>query len=387
MNEVDLGIRRSVALPPVRWRALVHLFLSADARQQLRIKRSLIATANYIICTLIMMYAMEHGGVDRQQGISLAGYMLTQSLAFYLVLRSGVNLRFPDPSLTFPQIMVSITCVVGAYAVLRASRGAALMLLAMVLIFGLFNLSARQVRFAALFALGLLGVTQLLLSQLNPLIYAPDQEFTYFLFACSTLPTISLLSGDLSNLRDRLRARKEELADALGKIQHMATRDELTGVYNRRFMQEALARQALVADNTGSVFCVVLLDLDHFKRVNDTHGHGVGDEVLKSFAEVLSGSIGSQDLFARWGGEEFMLMLAHCRVDQAQACLQRIQEKLTHCEVSRSCPDMRVTFSAGIYERGYREEVATVIERSDVALYRAKHLGRNRAVAFRKQRT
>ena len=360
--------------------AVMGWVLSEDQKQRLRIQRSLVAAANFVICTIVLGYAVNTGAVAELDGWLLGSYMMTQSVAFYAILRSGLNLRFTDPSLTLPQILVAITCVVGAYAILGDSRGASLMLLVLVLVFGLFNLSAQQARLAAFFALVTQGLTMLAMTTLAPQRYPMRQELIHFLFACTTLPTISLLAGEISDLRSRLKARKDELASALERIQTLATRDELTGLFNRRHMMETLQLQKRFSDRGGRIFCIGIIDIDFFKRINDTYGHGVGDEVLRSFAQAIQHELRESDVIARWGGEEFLLMLTECRVGQADAMLDRVREMINDTQVSSLIPELRVRFSAGMAEQRFDEDVEETIERADQALYRAKRAGRNRTV-------
>lgn len=360
--------------------ALMRLVFSSDPKQRLRIQRSMVAAVNFVICTAVLAYAVSVGAVNETAGWALSVYMMGNCLLFYVLLRSGFNLRFADPSLTLPQIMVAITCVVGAYAILEESRGASLMLLVLVLVFGLFNLTAKQARLAALFALLAQGLTMLAMNTLEPGRYPVRQELIHFLFACTTLPTISLLAGQLSDLRSRLRARKDELAVAVERIQTLATRDELTGLFNRRHMVETLALQKKFSDRGGRVFCIGILDIDHFKRVNDTHGHGAGDEVLRNFAHSVQRELRESDVIARWGGEEFLLMLTECRVGQADAMMERVREVVNNQLMCPAHPDLHIRFSAGLAEQRFDEEVADTIERADQALYRAKRAGRNRTV-------
>lgn len=359
-------------------RHLLTLLMTDDPRQRLRIQRFLVAAANFVICTIVLTYAVSIGAVDARWGHLLSAYMMGNVAMFYLLLRSGVNLRFADPALTLPQILIALTCVVGAYAILEGSRGACLILLALVLVFGMFNLDARQTRLAAFFALALQGGTMLLMALLAPQRYTPRQELINFLFACTSLPTISLLSGQLSELRKRLQARKDELAEALERIQMLATRDELTGLFNRRHMMETLHLQKKFCARGARSFCIALLDIDHFKHVNDTHGHGVGDEVLRQFAQSVQLALRDSDVIARWGGEEFMVMLSDCRLDQAEAGLARVRERLADVMVSSTVPGLRITFSAGLAEQRHDETLDQSIERADQALYRAKRGGRDR---------
>jgi diguanylate cyclase (GGDEF)-like protein len=359
---------------------LMCLVFSSDPKQRLRIQRSMVAAVNFVICTMVLGYAVSVGAVNATAGWALSIYMMGNCFLFYGLLRSGFNLRFADPSLTLPQIMVAITCVVGAYAILEESRGATLMLLVLVLVFGLFNLTASQARSAAFFALVAQGLTMLAMNTLEPGRYPVRQELIHFLFACTTLPTISLLAGQLSDLRSRLRARKDELAVAVERIQTLATRDELTGLFNRRHMVETLSLQKKFSDRGGRVFCIGILDIDHFKRVNDTHGHGAGDEVLRNFAHAVQHELRESDVIARWGGEEFLLMLTECRVGQADALMDRVREAVNGALMCPDRPDLHIRFSAGLAEQRFDEEVADTIERADQALYRAKRAGRNRTV-------
>ncbi|HEX5355789.1 MAG TPA: diguanylate cyclase [Aquabacterium sp.] len=360
--------------------ALLNLIFTQDPKQRIRIQRFMVAAVNFLICTVVLAYAASTGAVRAEPALSLGTYMMTTVLTFYVLLRSGINLQFEDPALTMPQIVVALTSVVWAYAILEGSRGAALILLALVLVFGMFNLSARHTRLAALFALTLQGLTMLAMATLDPTRYTVRQELTHFLFACTSLPTISLLSGQLSELRARLQARKEELSQALARIQTLATRDELTGLFNRRHMMESLALQKQFSDSGGRIFCIAILDIDHFKQVNDTYGHGVGDEVLRNFAKTARSVLREADVIARWGGEEFLLMFTDCRLDHAEAGLARVRDAVTHTQVSSTVPELRITFSAGLTEQRYEETLDQSIERADQALYQAKHSGRHRTV-------
>ena len=361
-------------------RTLLSWVFTDDAKQRLRIQRYMVAAANFVICTVVLAYAVTVGEVTPAAGLALGTYMMSTVGMFYVLLRSGLNKRFEDPALTLPQIIVALTSVVWAYAILDQSRGAALILLALVLMFGMFNLSARQTRLATLFALACQGLTMVYMSYTDPARYPVRQELIHFLFACTSLPTISLLSGQLSDLRARLKARKVELSQALERIQTLATRDDLTGLFNRRHMMETLGLQKKFSDGGGRIFCLAILDIDHFKYVNDTHGHGVGDEVLRSFATTAQSVLRDADVIARWGGEEFLLMLTDCRLDQAEEGLARLREMVNRAQVSHTVPELRIAFSAGLTEQRYEETLDQTIERADQALYKAKRGGRNQTI-------
>ena len=121
-------------------------------------------------------------------------------------------------------------------------------------------------------------------------------------------------------------------------------------------------------------------DLDHFKQINDRHGHAIGDAVLQAFAQVAPTALAATDQLARWGGEEFLLLLNDTTAEQAQIGLDRVRELLVDARLSNDVPELRATFSAGLTAYDAGEPLDVCIERADRALYEAKAAGRNRTV-------
>jgi len=173
--------------------------------------------------------------------------------------------------------------------------------------------------------------------------------------------------------QDRLRANYEISLS-------MALTDSLTGLYNRRYMEVHLQKLLQKNEANKKSLCVLMLDIDHFKAVNDTQGHTVGDEVLKTFAFRLKDSLRSFDLVARLGGEEFVAILPDVSVEMAHFVAERLRRSI--CEKAFKCntPDgaLTVTTSVGgtIIEAG-DHTVQSVLDRADKALYQAKNDGRN----------
>ncbi len=157
------------------------------------------------------------------------------------------------------------------------------------------------------------------------------------------------------------------------ELRDLASNDALTGLYNRRHAEETLRAEAQRARRTKNPLSIVLIDIDHFKKVNDTHGHGVGDEVLKALGDDLRERLRGTDMACRWGGEEFMLILPN--TDAAGAAL--MMEKL--CEyIARPRKDIPdITISAGIAQYDGDENVDPTLEVADQNLYAAKDGGRN----------
>jgi diguanylate cyclase (GGDEF)-like protein len=162
-----------------------------------------------------------------------------------------------------------------------------------------------------------------------------------------------------------------ERADLVERVTRLARHDDLTGLANRRNWDEHLVMEMSRADRTGSSLCVAILDLDHFKRFNDAHGHLAGDRLLKAASAAWSSQLRPTDLLARWGGEEFALALPETDLAGAVQVIDRL----------RAHTPMGQTFSAGVTEVDGRDAL-TVMQAADSALYLAKESGRDRVVAF-----
>jgi diguanylate cyclase (GGDEF)-like protein len=166
-------------------------------------------------------------------------------------------------------------------------------------------------------------------------------------------------------------------------MQQLAITDSLTGLYNHGFLQDFLGREIANALRRDECLAVVMLDLDKFKKFNDTHGHPLGDKVLKQVAKILMGNIRKGDLAARYGGEEFTLVLTQTGAEGAMQVAERIREEVAAAVFSGSCnQEVRLTISAGIavFKPGMTE--LPLIQLADEALYQAKNQGRNRVKLF-----
>ena len=177
---------------------------------------------------------------------------------------------------------------------------------------------------------------------------------------------------------DKVRQINAELEKAFGRIEELAIRDELTGLYNRRYLMDALEREKKRADRTGRLFSIIMLDIDHFKRVNDTYGHLQGDVVLKAVAKAVQAAYRVNDFCARYGGEEFMVVLEEVVPDGRVLCTERLRHAVESLKFPEIADGFQVTVSLGYTQYQKMEAVAQTIARADAALYRAKSAGRNR---------
>jgi len=153
--------------------------------------------------------------------------------------------------------------------------------------------------------------------------------------------------------------------------------DALTQVANRRALSENLRRECILARRQSSPLSIILVDLDHFKHVNDTYGHDEGDRLLMTIAGCLKQCVRASDIVYRFGGEEFLILLSHTPISGASLLAERIRTKL-EIYTDESLPSLPVTASLGVATLGREENAQSLLNRADTALYTAKMLGRNR---------
>jgi diguanylate cyclase len=187
---------------------------------------------------------------------------------------------------------------------------------------------------------------------------------------------------------DELDAARRQVAEAEGRIESLKAEleevsgllreDPLTGTLNRRGLEEVYARESARADRHGSPLCLVLLDLDNFKQLNDTHGHQAGDEALVELARTARQDLRPNDALARFGGEEFVLLLPDTDRDSAVAATTRLRTLLAELPLLHAGKQIRISFSAGIALRNPGESMLNLVGRADEALYRAKQAGKDR---------
>ncbi|HXA48389.1 MAG TPA: diguanylate cyclase [Burkholderiaceae bacterium] len=191
--------------------------------------------------------------------------------------------------------------------------------------------------------------------------------------------------------RDQMISARQEVQDAEARIQQLETKleqmselvreDQLTGSLNRRGLEDVFERELARSERRHSPFCIAMLDLDDFKRINDTHGHSAGDEVLIHLVRVIKDTLRTMDVIARFGGEEFLLVLPDTSMDDAMQTVTRVQRELTKRIFMYNNERLLITFSAGVALRNGTEDQTALIKRADEALYKAKRAGKNRVIA------
>jgi diguanylate cyclase (GGDEF)-like protein/PAS domain S-box-containing protein len=193
------------------------------------------------------------------------------------------------------------------------------------------------------------------------------------------LTTVERKNAHLRKLLQRLKTSRAEVRRQNQELKALATRDPLTGCLNRRAFFPGFENHWSAAGRYGHPLACIMLDIDHFKSINDTYGHGVGDQVLQQVAETLKGMLRKGDLICRYGGEEFSILLPHIDLDDAAQAAERFRLGIE----ARNCSNVSVTVSLGVsaYRLG-ASSVQELLEQADKALYAAKRGGRNRVVRW-----
>jgi diguanylate cyclase (GGDEF)-like protein len=350
-----------------------------DPHQAHRIRRYLIAVGTSLLVLLLMALLNFHGHLQGSAVIYSAGAMFFFFVLYYVLFRSGLNLRMTDPSLTHAQMLSGLSVI--AYAMFHATyegRGMLLYVFLVTFLFGLFRLNSQQLLRLALFAIALYGSVLAALWFLQPENFHLQLELLRWSVAAVVLFWFALMGGYIGRMRKQLSESNTKLEEAVQKIQDLATRDELTEVPNRRYLMDVLRHEAARSARSGAPFCVCIVDIDLFKRINDQLGHHVGDEVLRDFARGVANETRATDFFGRYGGEEFLLILTHTTLAGAEIRAERLRKSATKMKLPGLGADAHLTISIGVAQHAPGASFEETVKRADEALYRAKNSGRNR---------
>ena len=351
--------------------------LSRRAKQRRQIQ-GMIA-ASYFIDALILSIYAQAGTLPATVGPAYAACGLTTIAAYLVVSETGFTERFKDHYFVAPQLLVSVAVML-VFAYLAPAVGG-MFLCTLFLVFNFGSLRATPRQSAVLWTAMTIGVAWLFLLNDKP-IGLPQgnslERLATMLVFVLTIGRCTFLGIFSSSMRQSLYQRGLKLKEAYRRIEELAELDELTGSFNRRCIMRMLEEQIVRAQRTETPCAVALIDLDWFKRINDSHGHPIGDEVLRTFAITVFANIRDTDRFGRYGGEEFLLVLPDTPADRAAEILDRLREIIADLDWSAFTADMRVTISAGVATLRPDEISDTLLARADSALYAAKAQGRNR---------
>lgn len=209
--------------------------------------------------------------------------------------------------------------------------------------------------------------------------YSTDFQIRFFSTICFSM----VFSYALDQSRRKAYANLSELASL---YETAAKTDELTRLPNRRDMHSHLDKEYYRYKRHGSHFSVILMDIDHFKMVNDTYGHDAGDYVLIKFAEMLKDSCRKMDIAARWGGEEFLILLPDTSLVQALAMAERFRRRIEQFTAQYKHQQIHCTTSCGVCSISQTKDISALLKQADINLYQAKLKGRNMVIPLVVQR-
>ncbi|MFC4639597.1 GGDEF domain-containing protein [Deinococcus hohokamensis] len=360
--------------------------------QKLRLKRTYLGVATHVGGTLIVLSYFAAGLLDLRH---LLHYLLGITLvcgAFVGLILSNLNLRFRDPSMTAAQVIVTMwpATYVMYFVTLPQGRTPFMLMGVVGVLFGVFALNFRRMLMVcAVVFLTYTGVVMAIARAAPERVDVRVEAVSACAFAV-VMVLITYIGSYMAALRRTVRdrnARLQEanrrLEEAMEELRELATRDHLTRLPNRRSALEHLAQRTSgppQAPAPGARVCVALLDIDHFKRVNDLYGHHVGDLVLRHASRALQEALHTGEFVGRYGGEEFLLILSATGAASVQAAAQRIRAALAEVRAEGLPETHRLSASLGVTFYSPGESLEATLERTDRALYRAKQGGRDRAV-------
>ncbi len=355
------------------------MLLSVAAPGVNRINRILLVVAGLIAYVLFCVALLSDGElmVTTSAFSLLLGVWI---LGFIVLLFADEHQgRFDAGTLTFSK---ALWCNLGV--VLTAVLVPSLMrlLLLVVPLFGVLHAALHLARTQMLVIAAITWIGYLVSAGTLVLMGWSDPVFEgkVLLAFSSMLAAMAYMASEVTALREAFDRRRDRLNEAMEQLSELAMRDELTGLYNRRYIMDVLSRQKALADRGHLSFTLCYCDLDHFKRINDRYGHQAGDRVLRDFAEVANSVVRSVDFVARLGGEEFLLLLVGADEERAERVAQRLCERTRFLSMVPEDPEYRQTVSVGLAAFRAGERVEDVIQRADRALYSAKALGRDQIV-------
>ncbi len=355
--------------------------------QGLLLKRFAMAAASYVMTALICAVAMLTGllQVPLLPAVLVAAAVVLSQLIFLGLFVSGRNLRFRDPSLTEAQVLVAFLWLTLLLSQFHEGRGSLLVGYVLVLLFGVFQLPPRvfaRCSFVGFSAFAALNLHEAFSGEVFDVALASLQLTVLgivMLWLSLFASYVQALRRGMRQRRYALQAHQDTLRGMMRQLEDLAATDELTGLFNRRHFLR-LAKRELASLREGRELGLALIDLDHFKRINDVHGHAAGDRVLQTFASVAQACLRDGDVIARYGGEEFVLLLPNAEAGQLAACCERLREAFSQAE-PLGVQVGPLSLSVGMTLLGRGDDLDAALQRADQALYQAKGSGRNRCAA------
>ena len=350
-----------------------------DPLQALRIRRMAMASlASAIVVALTGVGAWLHFVPDVTFW-RLAALVLFFVAGFYACFRSGLNLRLPDPSLTLPMMVAAGMTISVVQVDAGMGRDNLMLLYPVVFMFGVFRFSTRELIVVALLYSAFFAIATVASVWSYRMAMDLNHEIFRVCFLTAVLLWFAFIGGNISALRQQLRLANDELRIAVEKAEGLANHDALTGAYSRRYTMDLLEREGHRAKRGGGL-SIGMLDIDHFKSINDSYGHAAGDEVLKGICAIIQSALRETDFLGRYGGEEFIVGFALTPAAPAALVAERIRKMIAESTMPCLPEGKHVTVSMGEAKHHVPDTIERTLARADAALYKAKAAGRNQVL-------
>jgi diguanylate cyclase (GGDEF)-like protein len=335
--------------------------------------------ASYVVDSFVLLIYAHAGTIPSTIGPAFAVCGLVFTAGSIALSEMGINERFKDHYLVAPQSILNMLVML-AFTWIAPEVGV-MFLCTLFVVFSFSSLRSTPQQTAFVWTAMALGLAGLFLLTDKP-IAMPHGNYierfatmTVFILTIGRCMFIGIFS---SAMRGSLYKSGVELKEAYKRIEELAELDDLTGSFNRRCIMGVLDDEIARAHRSQTPCSIALIDLDWFKRINDTYGHPTGDEVLRTFAITVFANLRTIDKFGRYGGEEFLLILPDTADDAAVRILDRLRAIIADLDWTAFSSGMQVTISAGVATLKPDETPDAILARADSALYAAKARGRNR---------
>ena len=338
---------------------------------------------SYVIDAFVLVIYAQAGTIPASIGPAFAACGLATVACYIALSESGFTERFRDHYFVAPQALVSMMVML-AFTYVAPEVGV-MFLCTLFVVFNFSSLRSTPLQTAIIWTAMAFGLAGLFLLTDKPISMPHEtymERFATMSVFILTIGRCMFLGIFSSSMRESLYRSGVALKEAYKRIEELAELDELTGSFNRRCIMRILDEEISRARRSKENCSIALIDLDWFKRINDTYGHPTGDEVLRTFAITVFANIRNIDRFGRFGGEEFLLVLPDTPQDTATRVLDRLRAIVADLDWSAFSPGMRVTVSAGVATLKHDETPDTFLARADGALYEAKARGRNRIASI-----
>ncbi len=305
--------------------------------------------------------------------LQVAGY-----LVFFVYMRSGRNRAHADPSMLKPLLVWTTTVILAAAWFVDQIRLCVMIMFFMFMLEGAFRLKIIDfVLLSAYAVFGYLAIIFLVGKYYPEDINRTAELMQWVAFALATGGS-AILAAEVRYIRYQLERRKKQNETAKMRLEELVIKDELTQLFNRRHAMTLLRHHKGLADRGAYQFALCYMDIDHFKQVNDSFGHPVGDVVLQRVSRTVLAVVSSVDHVARFGGEEFVVLFVKSDMAASQLVCERLRRAVAEMDFSDIDGRLRISASFGLTMYREAEKIETLLSRADEALYAAKQSGRNR---------